>query len=52
MSTLVLGSYVQANCLQVPTLPNAGQSLLADRYWSEHGGKGLNVGVGLKRLGD
>jgi len=52
VSTLVLGSYVQANCLQVPTLPNAGQSLLADRYWSEHGGKGLNVGVGLKRLGD
>lgn len=51
VSTLVLGSYVHANCLQVQALPNAGQSLLASRYWSEHGGKGLNVGVGLKRLG-
>lgn len=51
MSTLVLGSYVHAHCLQLPALPNAGQSLLAESYWSEHGGKGLNVGVGLQRLG-
>lgn len=51
VSTLVLGSYVHANCLQIPVLPNVGQSLLANRYWSEHGGKGLNVGAGLKRLG-
>ncbi|WFP50111.1 PfkB family carbohydrate kinase [Methylomonas sp. EFPC3] len=50
MLTLVLGSYVQANCLQVPDLPAAGQSLLAAGYWSEHGGKGLNVGVALHAL--
>lgn len=50
MTTLVLGSYVHAHCLQVPSLPDVGQSVLANRYWSEHGGKGLNVGVGLKRL--
>ncbi|WP_367154163.1 PfkB family carbohydrate kinase [Methylomonas sp. HYX-M1] len=51
MPTLVLGSYVQANCLQLPDLPGAGQSLLAERYWQEHGGKGLNVGVALHKLG-
>lgn len=51
VSTLVLGSYVHANCLQITVLPNSGQSVLASHYWSEHGGKGLNVGVGLKRLG-
>jgi ribokinase len=50
VTTLVLGSYVNAHCLQVPSLPDVGQSVLANRYWSEHGGKGLNVGVGLKRL--
>lgn len=51
MSTLVLGSYVHAHCLQLPALPSTGQTLLANRYWAEHGGKGLNVGVGLQRLG-
>ena len=50
MTTLVLGSYVHAHLLQVSLLPDVGQSVLANRYWSEHGGKGLNVGVGLKRL--
>jgi ribokinase len=50
MKTLVLGSYVNANCLKVQKLPQTGESLLANDSWSEHGGKGLNVGVALHRL--
>ncbi|MBS3955891.1 MAG: hypothetical protein KGZ88_23410 [Methylomicrobium sp.] len=50
MKTLILGSYVNANCLKVSQLPQTGESLLANDFWSEHGGKGLNVGVALHRL--
>ncbi|OAI14893.1 MULTISPECIES: ribokinase [Methylomonas] len=51
MSILVLGSYVQAHCLNVEHLPAPGESLAAESLLSEHGGKGFNVGVGLHRLG-
>lgn len=51
MKVLVLGSYVSANCLCVERLPLAGESLGAQSLWVEHGGKGLNLAVGLHRLG-
>lgn len=51
MKVLVLGSYVSANCLCVERLPLAGESLEAQALWVEHGGKGLNLAVGLHRLG-
>ncbi|WML89469.1 ribokinase [Thiothrix lacustris] len=51
MKVLVLGSYVSANCLCVERLPLAGESLAAQALWVEHGGKGLNLAVGLHRLG-
>lgn len=47
----VLGSFVAATCYGVPHLPGEGESLLAEGVWSELGGKGLNVGVALHRLG-
>jgi ribokinase len=51
MGVFVLGSYVSANCLCVERLPLAGESLGAQALWVEHGGKGLNLAVGLHRLG-
>ncbi len=51
MSILVLASYVHAHCLQVDRLPMRGESLHSDKLWSEHGGKGLNVALGVHRLG-
>jgi ribokinase len=51
MSIGVLGSYVNANCLQVQRLPMCGESMLAEQWWAEVGGKGLNLAVGMHRLG-
>jgi ribokinase len=51
MRAFVLGNYMNANFLYVDRLPVAGESLAATRYFQEHGGKGLNLGVGLHRLG-
>lgn len=51
MRIFVLGSYVNANCLSVNNLPVAGESLSAQALWIEHGGKGLNLAVGIHRLG-
>ncbi len=51
MNVFVLGSYVHANSLFVNQLPQAGESVAAERLCSEHGGKGLNLAVGLQRLG-
>ncbi len=42
---------MRAFVLSVDRLPVAGESLAATRYFQEHGGKGLNLGVGLHRLG-
>lgn len=47
----VLGNYMNANFLSVDRLPRAGESLAASGVFQEHGGKGLNLGVGLHRLG-
>ncbi len=42
---------MNANFLYVDRLPLAGESLAATRIFQEHGGKGLNLAVGLHRLG-
>ena len=47
----VLGNFVLACCWQVARLPRAGETLQARGFHSEPGGKGLNVAVGLQRLG-
>lgn len=48
---VVLGSFVHAHWWSVPRLPGAGESCLAHAVHSELGGKGLNVAVGIQRLG-
>ncbi len=47
----VLGSFVQACCWHVGRQPARGETVEADRFQIEPGGKGLNVAVGLQRLG-
>jgi ribokinase len=47
----VLGNYMNAHFLYVDRLPRDGESLTATRHAHEHGGKGLNLAVGLHRLG-
>lgn len=47
----VLGSFVAACSVRVARLPTPGESLAADDFLLEAGGKGLNVAVGLQRLG-
>ncbi|NOT18524.1 MAG: ribokinase [Sulfuriferula sp.] len=42
---------MNANFMQLDRLPSAGESLQAHGVFQEHGGKGLNLGVGLHRLG-
>jgi ribokinase len=42
---------MNANFMQLARLPIEGESLQAHGVWQEHGGKGLNLGVGLHRLG-
>lgn len=51
MGIFVLGNFMNAHFFHVPRLPRAGESLAAQRVFREHGGKGLNLGVGLHRLG-
>lgn len=51
VDVFVLGSYVNANSLVVKQLPKAGESLQAESLWTEHGGKGLNLAIGMQRLG-
>jgi ribokinase len=51
MRVVVLGNYMNAHFIHVDRLPRAGESLAARRVFQEHGGKGLNLGVGLHRLG-
>jgi ribokinase len=51
MRIFVLGSYVNANCLYVEKLPAPGESLIAKAMCTEPGGKGLNLAVGIHRLG-
>ncbi len=51
MRAFVLGNYINANFLVVDRLPQEGESLAATSYRQEHGGKGLNLAMALKRLG-
>ena len=48
---VVLGSFVHAHWWSVARLPGAGESCLAHAVQTELGGKGLNVAVGIQRLG-
>lgn len=47
----VLGNFVQACCWHVERAPSPGETVEAQRFQIEPGGKGLNVAVGLHRLG-
>jgi ribokinase len=47
----VLGSFVVACSATVERLPRAGESLRAQAFLVEPGGKGLNLAVGARRLG-
>lgn len=47
----ILGNHVQACCWQVARLPRAGETFTATGLSVEPGGKGLNVAIGLHRLG-
>lgn len=51
MRVFVVGNYMNANFLQVDHLPQQGESLPARSVFQEHGGKGLNLALGLHRLG-
>jgi len=51
MRAFVVGNYISANFLFVPSLPRAAQTAAASGYFHDHGGKGLNLAVGLHRLG-
>lgn len=50
-SIFVLGSFVAACSAKVVRLPVAGESLRADAFTLEAGGKGFNLMVGARRLG-
>lgn len=47
----VLGSFVAACSVKVARLPMPGESLCADAFIVEAGGKGLNIAAGAHRLG-
>ena len=47
----VIGSFVMACCWFTSRLPGRGEHVHADGFLMEPGGKGLNVAVGLQRLG-
>jgi len=50
-SVFILGSFVVACSAKVPRLPRPGESLRADAFTVEAGGKGFNLAVGARRLG-
>jgi ribokinase len=50
-SIFVLSNFIQVGCWFIPQLPQASDTLLASKVHFEPGGKGLNVAVGLRRLG-
>jgi ribokinase len=52
MHLFVVANFVLACCWKVPRLPILGETLGATDLSIEPGGKGLNVAVGAKRLGN
>ncbi|MFC1458052.1 ribokinase [Microvirga arabica] len=50
-SLFVLGSFVVACSAKVAHLPRPGESLRAEAFTAEPGGKGLNLALGAHRLG-
>jgi ribokinase len=50
-SLFVLGSFVVACSAKVPHLPQLGESLRAEAFTVEPGGKGFNLAIGAHRLG-
>jgi ribokinase len=50
-SIFVLGSFVAACCVKVQRLPSPGESLCAESFIVEAGGKGFNIAAGARRLG-
>jgi ribokinase len=50
-SLFVLGSFVVACSAKVSHLPQPGESLSAEAFTAEAGGKGFNLAVGAHRLG-
>ncbi|MCB5188616.1 ribokinase [Methylobacillus caricis] len=50
-SAFVLASLMVAHVFFVRRFPSAGESVKAERFYCEIGGKGLNVLVGLHKLG-
>ncbi|MEQ1602669.1 MAG: ribokinase [Methylophilaceae bacterium] len=51
MSIFVIGSFMHANFMEMERLPAAGESVVATSMRAELGGKGLNLAVGMHRLG-
>ncbi|ACL60880.1 ribokinase [Methylobacterium nodulans] len=47
----VLGSFVAACSAMVARQPRPGETLEAQAFWLDPGGKGLNLAVGARRLG-
>ena len=52
MELFVVANFVLACCWKVPRLPVLGETLRASGLSMEAGGKGLNVAVGARRLGN
>jgi ribokinase len=48
---LVFGSYIAALVMEVPRLPQTGETLTGHRFRQTHGGKGSNMAVQAARLG-
>jgi ribokinase len=46
-----MASFVAACCVKVQQLPLPGESLRADAFMMEAGGKGFNIAAGARRLG-
>lgn len=51
MQVFVVGSFVVACSVKVARLPRAGESLDAEAFVSEPGGKGFNLALATRRLG-
>jgi ribokinase len=47
----VLGNFIQVACWYLPQLPQPSDTLFAPKMHFEPGGKGLNVAVGMQRMG-